>query len=342
MLTLVLLPLLASCVKPLPPTMSPDGKLVYETEDGWRNELRHYAGPGDPVVMIHGMAANHYNFDYRPEVSLAAALQGRGFDVWVPELRGDPGATPPSRLASRNFDFDDFARLDVPAAIEAVRGATGARKVHLVGHSMGGMLIYAALTQELPVESGVAISSPGRFRDLQAMQRLIRMTPLFTQHLGLTPSRLGVTLTRPLRLRGPFIKRLGNPENLDWPLVKGMGQNAIVDLPRDVSRQVILWLRTGELVSTEGEPWLTPSRVPMLVLAGSQDYVAPPSDVAHACTVLKRCSYQEIGLETGYEADYGHIDIVVGEHAAQEVFPLIGDFLGAPRAHTRPGLVDSR
>ncbi len=93
-----LIPLLAAlvaCVKPLPPTMSPDGRLTYATEDGWANELRHYAGSGDPVVLLHGMAANHYNFDYRPEVSLAAHLQDRGFDVWIPELRGDPGATPP-------------------------------------------------------------------------------------------------------------------------------------------------------------------------------------------------------------------------------------------------------
>jgi pimeloyl-ACP methyl ester carboxylesterase len=329
------LALLFGCVKPLPPIMTPDGKLVYETQDGWHNEMRHYAGSGEPVLLVHGMAANHYNFDYRPEVSLAAHLQARGFDVWVPGLRGDPGATPPSRLAGRNFDFDDFARLDIPAAIEAVRGATGARKVHMVGHSMGGMLIYAALSLDLPVASGVTISSPAQFRDLQALKKLIRMTPLFTQYLGLTRSRLGVALTRPLRLNGPAIKRLGNPENLDWPTLKGMGQHAVVDLPKDVARQVILWLRTGELVSTEGEPWLTQSRVPMLVLAGSEDFIAPAPDVAHACTVLKRCVYQEIGRSTGFSVDYGHIDIVVGDTAATEVFPLVADFLESPRATSR-------
>ncbi len=328
-----LLVLLCSCVKPLPPTMTPDGRLVYETDDGWHNELRHYAGAGEPVVLLHGMAANHYNFDYRPEVSLAAHLQDQGFDVWVPELRGDPGATPPSRLAGRNFDFDDFARHDVPAAIEAVRGATGARKVHVVGHSMGGMLLYAALSQDLPIASGVAISAPAHFRDQAALKRLIRLTPLFTQQLGLTRSRLGVTLTRPLRLRGPAVKRLGNPDNLDWPTVKGMGQHAVVDLPRDVARQVIVWLRTGELVSTEGEPWLAPSRVPLLVLAGSDDFVAPADDVAHACTVLKRCTFQELGRSTGFSTDYGHIDIVVGETASAEVFPLISRYLSGPRAY---------
>jgi len=324
---------LVACVKPLPPTMTPDGRQVYETADGWSNELRHYAGPGEPVLLVHGMAANHYNFDYRPEVSLAAYLQTQGFDVWVPELRGDPGSTPPSRLAGRSFDFDDFARLDIPAAIDAVRGATGARKVHMVGHSMGGMLIYAALSQDLPIASGVAISSPARFRDQAALKKLIRMTPLFTQSLGLTRSRLGVALTRPLRLNGPAVKRLGNPDNLDWPTVKGMGQHAVVDLPRDVARQVIVWLRTGELVSTEGEPWLGPSRVPMLVLAGSQDFIAPESDVTHACTVLKRCTAQVVGTRTGFSVDYGHIDIVVGETAASEVFPLVSSFLEAPRRY---------
>ncbi len=328
---------LTACVKPLPPTMSPDGRLSYTTADGWTNALRHYSGEGDVVVLLHGMSANHYNFDYRPEVSLAAHLQERGFDVWIPELRGDPGATPPTRTATRNFDFDDMARQDVPAAIEAVRGATGARKVHLVGHSMGGMLIYAALTQDLPVAAGVSISGPARFRDLAALKRLIRLTPLFTQSLGLTRSRLGVALTRPLRLHGPAVKRLGNPENLDWPTIKGMGKHAIVDLPRQVNRQVITWLRTGELLSMEGEPWLTPSRVPMLVLAGAQDFVAPPGDVGHACEVLRRCTFRELGTATGYAVDYGHVDIVVGETAAREVFPQVSEFLSHPRAAARGG-----
>ncbi len=220
--------------------------------------------------------------------------------------------------------------------IEAVRGATGARRVHMVGHSMGGMLVYAALAQDLPVASGVAISSPARFRDQAALKKLIRMTPLVTQTLGMTRSRLGVALTRPLRLNGPAVKRLGNPDNMDWPTVKGMGQHAIVDLPRDVARQVILWLRTGQLVSTEGEPWIQPSRVPMLVLAGSEDFIAPASDVGHACAILRRCTFETLGRGTGYGTDYGHIDIVVGETAASEVFPKVSAFLEAPRRYA-PG-----
>ncbi len=196
---------------------------------------------------------------------------------------------------------------------------------------MGGMLIYTALTQGLPVSSSVSISGPARFHDLAALKRLIRLTPLFTQTLGRTRARLGVALTRPLKLGGPAVRRLGNPDNLDWPTIKGMGKHAVVDLPRQVNRQVITWLRTGELLTMEGEPWVTPSRVPMLVLAGSQDFVAPPRDVGHACEVLRRCTFRELGTATGYALDYGHIDIVVGESAAREVFPQVSAFLDSSR-----------
>src|SRR3990172_6019586 len=46
--------------------------------------------------------------------------------------------------APRRWTFDDHVRLDVPAALAAVRAATGAAAVHWVGHSQGGLIGMAA------------------------------------------------------------------------------------------------------------------------------------------------------------------------------------------------------
>ena len=80
-----------------------------------------------------------------------------GFDVWIVSLRGDEGTTPPSRRARRSISFDDYARYDMAAAVDAVRERTGSETVSWVGHSLGGMLLYAWLSQRPEtISAGVA------------------------------------------------------------------------------------------------------------------------------------------------------------------------------------------
>src|SRR5678809_1070609 len=100
---LLFLLLATGCAKHLEPSMVPGEVLTYSTADGWSADLRHYPAEGPPVVLVHGMGANHYNWDFREEVSLAFYLQQHGWDVWVPELRGDPGSRAPSKKAARNY-----------------------------------------------------------------------------------------------------------------------------------------------------------------------------------------------------------------------------------------------
>lgn len=60
------------CQRPaLPPNLAPGHVLVYRTGDGWEMDLRRYPNDGPPVMLVHGMGANHYNWDYRDDVSFA-------------------------------------------------------------------------------------------------------------------------------------------------------------------------------------------------------------------------------------------------------------------------------
>lgn len=154
-------------------TMTPDALPTVVTDDGWTLPIRHYAGPGEPVLLVHGLGVNHYNFDWRPDVSLAAWLRDRGWDVWVAELRGDAGTTPPSKEAAREWTFEDHARHDLPAVVDGVLAATGRERLAWVGHSMGGMLLYTALTlMPEKIAAGVAISSPARFTERARVYRM--------------------------------------------------------------------------------------------------------------------------------------------------------------------------
>lgn len=325
---------LSGCAhRALPPTMVPAECVPWTSADGWRGHVRHFPGQGPPVLLVHGMGANHYNWDYRPEVSLAAWLQERGWDVWVPDLRGDPGTVAPSRSAWRNFAFDDHARYDLPAILDAVQAATGQPRVAWVGHSMGGMLLYAALAQYPErITAGVAIASPARFEDQQALKRLWGSAGRLAGSRGQVKSRAWMIALSPLGRRAPGMGKVSNPRNMDRATARGLARHAIVNLRRQTSAEVVTWLRSRELVSADdGGSWVRApaAPVPLLVLAGEGDWLVPASDVTWVCTVLPDCEARVIGRSSDLDEPYGHIDLVLGQRAAVDVYPVVGDWLRA-------------
>src|SRR5262249_3588950 len=137
------------------------------TDDGWQLALHRYrpveTSRRHPVVLCHGMGANHIGFDLAPEVSLSRRLAALGFDVDAVDLRGHGGSEPAKFRGPHRwgFSFDDYLYRDVPAALAKVLATSGAPAVHWVGHSMGGILLYAQLAAlgSAKLVSGVAIGS---------------------------------------------------------------------------------------------------------------------------------------------------------------------------------------
>lgn len=70
---------------------------------------------------------------------LQAELARRGCAVAVAELRGN--GTSSVRAGRRvDFGYHELLSLDLPVAVEATLRATGAARLYLVGHSLGGQL----------------------------------------------------------------------------------------------------------------------------------------------------------------------------------------------------------
>lgn len=320
--------LLLACALKAPPTMHPDELAAYRTADGWTVPLRRYPSDGPVVVLVHGMSANHYNWDYREEVSLAHELRQAGYDVWVLGLRGDPSSEAPDRRARRRFGFAEHALFDLPAAIAEVKRRTGQQRVLWVGHSMGGMLLYAYLSQGFEdVAAGVTIGSPARFSRELLTHRLAGGMPEALAPRLSTP--LLVDLASPLGRANPLYGQVANRENLDWATARGLAQHAMQPVPRPMTREALHWLKSGRLESPEGTPWLIPVEVPVLVLAGSEDRIAPPADVLAACELLPRCEGRLLGTESGMSVDYGHVDPLLGTTARAEIYPIIRGWLDA-------------
>lgn len=321
---------IAGCVHALPPTMQPAEVLHATTDDGWRLPVRHYPGEGVPVLLVHGMSANHYNFDFRPEVSLAAWLQDAGWDVWVAELRGDPGGVPPEGARRGDITFDDLAEHDLPAIVDHVLRATGEPRLLWVGHSMGGMLLYTALeTYPDKLLGGVAISSPATFEHGLRIYKTAAGARFLVAGRGVLPTRGLGRLFAGLGLAGALEERLASRDSVSPELLKGMAMHVLWPVPNATARQAIGWIRGRSLQRVDGTPWVQPGGVdvPLLVMAGPHDGIVAEADVARACDMFTQCTWLRLGTADGFSHDYGHVDPVVGRTAQLEVYPRVHRFL---------------
>ena len=74
----------------------PERVVSVRTEDGWELPMRAYPAEKGvegrpPVLLVHGMSANHYNFDHEERVSLAVALQKKGLGCVGARAEGRSG-----------------------------------------------------------------------------------------------------------------------------------------------------------------------------------------------------------------------------------------------------------
>jgi hypothetical protein len=180
----------------------------------------------------------------------------------------------------------------------------------------------------------VAVASPARFDEDIRRHRQARRAGFLLVGNGRMPMEAGAKAAAAVGAHGAMARELANPDNMDPATTRGLAKVAIVDLPRALGRQAVLWLREGELVTAEGEPWLAnagDAAVPLLVMAGDADQIAGAENCAAACEIFSDCRFESLTVEGGYASDYGHIDPVLGATAAGEIYPLISDFLSAHR-----------
>ena len=232
---------------------------LVRTRDGCRIALYRYPASArryeTPVLLCHGLGANRFNFDLGPEVSLARYLQQEGFEVWSMDLRGrgipsrDPGAT---LRRGRTHVFDDYVSEDARAAIRHVLDETGASRVHWVGHSMGGLVLYAVLQGEEAesIASGVAIGSPGSFPHMDSafpvsvLFGLLRHLPRL--HLAFLASGLAPLIAR---VRFPGESMFLNRRNVEVRSLERALCFLVADMWSGEISQFLDWMKSGKFRS---------------------------------------------------------------------------------------------
>lgn len=318
------------------------------TDDGWQLALHHYPAcfrgktqegctvekKREPVILCHGLACNRFTFDLNEERSMARYLADRGYDVWMLELRGH-GESPrkKGKKAMRDgFGMDEYALHDVPAALQYVTQQTGAAQVNWVGHSMGGMILYMYLstTGDPRLRNVVTMGSPGSF---DYPSRLVGSALKATRYAMALP-RINVPLySRPVarvtsRLLG--FEEVGlNTENLSKPATREVLWLWFAPIERGVERSFVSIRDAGRLVSRDGQTdysaRLSEFKVPLLAIAGRVDALAPPYNVLQVFEKVGSTdrTFELASRTNGYHADYGHADLMVGDNAKADLYPLV-------------------
>ncbi|MBM4282629.1 MAG: alpha/beta hydrolase [Deltaproteobacteria bacterium] len=294
-----------------------------------------------PVVCLPGLGTDSHNFDAPAPWGLARVLADAGHDTWPIDLRGT-GQSTLSFSRWVGVTFDDFAGLDLPAVVDHVLATTGAPQVALVGHSMGGLVAYAALSSGMgsKIAAAVTLGSPLGFpRGLAVAPFLRPLLPLAPLAPGLFGGALGRAVA-PFLLRGdtPYLKNWLILEHVDGRAMRRVMYRAVQDVPRGVMFQFKDWLEHDVFRSKDAavdyRARLHGVATPVLVVEAPRDGLADVAAVRRALSLLPAAEHFVAGRAGGCSVDYGHIDVLFGRDAPVDVHPRLVSFLA--RAARRP------
>ncbi|MDI1429373.1 alpha/beta hydrolase [Polyangium sorediatum] len=306
-----------------------------------RKRSAELGGTRGSVLLIHGYGQNRYAW-HLPARSLSNYLAREGFDVFNLDLRGHGRSR--HLGARRPTDVSEFVKQDVPWALEEVQRLAGPHPVFLVGHSLGGLVSYAAAPLAHGAVAGVVtLGSPYHFTrgslPLTLAGHLLlavdRRMSFGHGALGLRAIGEVVRLTRvlvespvfPLPIRG-FRPGSMEPVVLAQHMSLAMDSGSITVL-RNMFLAAAEARQSGHRLGglsgfVEGFEAMD---VPLLVVAGESDDLAPPASVEPAYRSSRS------GDKTYRVFPQGHIDLIMGSRSTHTVWPLLTRWLGARVAH---------
>ena len=300
-----------------------------------------------PVLLVYALILRPYILDLVPNNSLVEHLLGEGFDVYLLDW-GAPGEE------DRELTFEDFVPDFLPEAVESVLRASRSEELTLFGYCQGGTIaaMHAALFPKEVVRNLVLLATPTDFApgepglfglwSVLTSERYLGPSALFdpdpvVEAFGNVaadlPGRIVGVATAPLasHVRAypsawEYVKRHASAESF---LAVSRWVDDGVPFPGEAFRQWIRdFYRKNKLARRELE--LRGRRVdlsniecPLLNVAGEKDVICPVSQA--------RSTMDLVGTEdeSFLVLDAGHVGLLGGRVAKEELWPRITGWLGS-------------
>jgi len=306
--------------------------------------LRHYEtdrAKGSPVLLVPPLMVTAEIYDMSPDLSAVLWLLSKGYDVWSVDF-GTPDATPEG-LEKTLADHV----LAVSAAVDCIVEKTQ-KNVHLLGYSQGGMFVYqtAAFRRCKGIASCITLGSPvDLLRNLpvavkpsvlsgvlHSAERLISRPLEEVPFLPGWITSIGFKLASPRQELRHFLlmlRLLDDEEALKRmePTRRFLGGEGFVAWPgpalRNFVEEFVVHNRmvSGGFVIAGRTVSLSDIDVPVLYFRGLRDDFARPRAVS---AVERVVPHDEV---YGATIDTGHLGLLVGTRAQQDVWPTIDEWL---------------
>jgi polyhydroxyalkanoate synthase len=252
-------------------------------------------------------------------------------------------------FSDRWMGIEHFVRDVLPKAINVASEDSGGQPVRVVGWCLGGIfsVLAAADSADLPIDSVVAIASPIDFRSiplvaplrplveltdgrvLTGAYRVVGQVPSMAVRWAFQLTGIHRHLTKPLTV----LSNLDNRELLAQIEAVEKFTAEMVAFPGRTFGQIYHRffrandLADGTLQLSNGVISLADVRVPVLVIAGDHDWIAPQRAVHRMVDVLTGAP------EIRYEVcPGGHLGVLAGRAARDTTWPHIDAFLQSRRA----------
>ncbi|KAL1810702.1 hypothetical protein ACET3Z_020767 [Daucus carota] len=249
-------------------------------------------------------------------------------------------------MAKYNWDFDHYLEEDVPAAMEYVRRQCKPTdgKLLAIGHSMGGILLYAMLSkngcqgQDSYLASIITLGSSLDYTTSESSLKLLLPLVDPAQALNVPVVPLGALLAAayPLAFRPPYVLSWLNPlitaqETMQPELMEKFVLNNFCTVPAKLLYQLTSAFQNGGLCDRTGKFFykdhLHKIDIPVLAIAGDKDLICPPEAVHETIKLVPEhlVDFKVFGRQEG--PHYAHYDLVGGPLAPDHIYPVIIDFL---------------
>lgn len=290
---------------------------------------------GRPLVLVPPLAAPAMAFDLRRGCSLIEYFVGQGRPVYLVDYG-------PVNFTHRGLGIEHWVDTVLPAAIEIAVEHSGAESVHAAGWSLGGIftMFTAAAHHELPLASVTAVASPFDLREVPLLAlarpldrvgrrliapayRVMGGVPAPLTRLGFQLSSIDKHLTKPIAMLThaddrDFLAQLEAVDRFMSNMYAYPGRT-FGQLYHVVMRSNEFATGTMELAGRDVE--LAKVDVPVLVVAGMNDTLAPHAAVEHLLDLVTASPDARL-----VQAPGGHLGVLTGRGARSTTWPAMENF----------------